>query len=241
MEMFKNMNFFIHTRDLDKYDIIKPSAILEFFQDIAGIHADELGIGYETCKQKNLAWVVLYQRFEIVKIPPSLTNVNVKTWPKPKERLEFQREYLIEDLDGQTLVKGISNWVVIDLVSRNLVRTDKIDFNGEYYNYTNYNQKSKRKLSLDDKLIENYFTYKVQYDDLDHNGHMNNAKYLNIVYNNLGDIKSYVKNLEIAYIKEAKIDDCLKIGMYKVESQYFYIGFLNDEKCFECIIGVEKI
>ena len=63
MEMFKNMNFFIHTRDLDKYDIIKPSAILEFFQDIAGIHADELGIGYETCKQKNLAWVVLYQRF----------------------------------------------------------------------------------------------------------------------------------------------------------------------------------
>ena len=70
---------------------------------------------------------------------------------------------------------------------------------------------------------------------------MNNAKYLNIIYNNLGDIKSYVKNLEIAYIKEAKIDDCLKIGMYKVESQYFYIGFLNDEKCFECIIGVEKI
>ncbi len=128
--MKKSMDFFIQTRDVDQNDRIRAASLIDFFQDIAGLHAEKLGVGYEVLKEKKYAWVILYQRFEIIKMPPYLEYVTITTWPKPKSRLEFEREYLMTSKDGQPLVQGISNWVVIDLESRGLVRTDKINFNG---------------------------------------------------------------------------------------------------------------
>ena len=132
--MKKEMEFFIQTSSVDLNDNIKPACVFDYFQDIAGLHAKEIGVSYETLKESNLAWVVLYETFEIINMPPYLEKVNVMTWPKKKGRLEFEREYFMETLDGVPLIKGISNWVVIDVNSRSLVRTDKIDYSGEYYN-----------------------------------------------------------------------------------------------------------
>ena len=57
--MKTSMDFFIHTRDVNYNDIIKPTALLDMFQDLAGIHASELGVGYDVLKEKNYAWVIL--------------------------------------------------------------------------------------------------------------------------------------------------------------------------------------
>ncbi len=46
---------------VDEFDFaerIKPSAILEYFQDLATVHADEIGIGYHKMKEGNLCWVL---------------------------------------------------------------------------------------------------------------------------------------------------------------------------------------
>ncbi len=241
--MKMEIDIFIQTRDVDYNDIIKPTAILDFCQDLSGLHADVIGTGYETMKEKNYAWVVLYQHFEILKIPPYLKTVHLDTWPKPKGRLECEREFLMLDKDGTPLVKCISNWVVINLTSRSLVRADKIDFNGEYYDFTNYPNKCKRRLNLDPSLIQETTEYKVLYDDLDHNGHMNNAKYMTAIMNfySLYGKKEYVNEAEISYVKEAKYGDTIRIGHYSTEEKEAFIGFINDELCFECLIGVKKI
>ncbi|MDE7213990.1 MAG: hypothetical protein K2N42_05365 [Anaeroplasmataceae bacterium] len=241
--MKKTMDFFIHTKDVDYNDIIRPTAILDMFQDLAGLHAEELGVGYQALKEKNYAWVVLYQRYEMKKLPPYLDTVSLTTWPKPKQRLEFEREYLLKNKNGETLVQGISNWVVIDLNTRGLVRADKIDFNGEYESFTNYLEKCKRKLGLDASKITDRFTYKVMLEDIDHNGHMNNARYLNIIQNHLFEYgsKEYIKDVEIAYVKEAKHKDELQIGHFKLEDKEAFIGYVNNEVCFECLIGVDKL
>ncbi len=237
------MNFFVHTKDVDQNDIIRPSAILDMFQDLAGLHAEELGVGYQHLKEKNYAWVVLYQRFEIKKLPPYLEQVNLITWPKPKNRLEFEREYLLKDRNGFDLVQGISNWVIIDLHTRGLVRSDKIEFQGEYETYTNYKEKCKRKLNLDSTRIEQYFEYEVTLEDIDHNGHMNNARYLNSIQNVFFNIdsKKYIRDVEISYIKEARYKDKIRIGHYSSKDKDAFIGYVKDEVCFECLIGVEEL
>lgn len=240
--MKKTIDFFIHTKDVDYNDVIRPTAILDMFQDAAGLHAKDLGVGYEALQEKNYAWVVLYQRFEIVKMFPYLDIVQLDTWPKPKSRLEFEREYLIKNRAEEVLVKGISNWVVIDLTTRGLVRSDSIDFHGEYVFFTNYLEKCKRKLNLDSNLIQDSYDYVVSLDDIDHNGHMNNARYLNIIQNYLFTFgcKKYIKDVEIAYIKEAKFKDKLRIGHYIVDNKEAFIGFVHDDICFECLIGVDE-
>ena len=176
-------------------------------------------------------------------MPPYLDNIIVKTWPKPKQRLEFEREYLVEDLAGNTLIKGISNWVVIDLNTRSLVRSDRINYEGDYYEFTNYSNKTKRKIGLDYSKCTDFFESVVQFDDLDHNGHMNNTRYLTHIYNHYPfvDKKCYCKSVEIAFIKEAKWNDIINIGHYKLDDKDAYIGKINDELCFECILTMEEI
>ena len=242
--MKKEMKFFVPTSSVDLNDNIKPASVFDYFQDIAGLHAKEIGVSYETLKQNNLAWVVLYESFEIINMPPYLENVIVKTWPKPKGRLEFEREYYMENLDGVPLIKGISNWVAIDLDSRSLVRSDCINYLGDYYDYTNYPNKTKRKIGLDLNKVEDTFSVMVQYEDLDHNGHMNNARYLTHIYNNypFDKKKAFCRHVEIAFIKEAKWKDIIEIGHYILEDgKDAYIGKVNNEICFECILTMEEV
>lgn len=241
--MKKKMDFFIHTKDVDYNDVIRPTVLLDMFQDLAGLHAEELGVGYQDLKEKNMAWVVLYQRYEIKKLPPYLKTVQLVTWPKPKNRLEFEREYLLKNEQGEILVEGISNWVIIDLNTRRLVRSDHTHFNGEYETQTNYPDKCKRKLSLDATKITDTFTYCVTLEDIDHNGHMNNARYLNIIQNHFFEYgsKEYIQDVEIAYVKEAKYRDEISIGHFCLDDKEAFIGFINQDVCFECLIGVDKL
>ncbi len=244
MEVMKlTMDFFIHTKDVNHNDIIRASAILDMFQDIAGIHADKLKVGYEDLKEKNYAWVVLYQKFEIMALPPYLDFISLTTWPKPKQKLEFEREYFIKDKSGKELVKGISNWVVMDLNTRGLVRSRDIAFDGTYESFTNFEEKCKRRLNLDETKIQNHLTYEVELEDIDHNGHMNNSRYLHIIEDRFHTFESrvYIKTVEISYLKEAKYKDKIQIGYYSIDDKLAFIGYIQDERCFECIIGEEQI
>lgn len=242
--MKKEMEFFIQTSAVDVRDKIKPASVFDYFQDIAGLHAKELGVSYETIKKDNLAWVILYETYEVINMPPYLDKVIVKTWPKKKGRLEFEREYFMETLEGKPLIKGISNWVLIDINNRTIVRTDRVDYNGEYYEFTNYNEKTKRKIGLDYSKCSDFFESVVTYDDLDHNGHMNNTRYLTHIYNNYDfeNRKCYCRHVEISFIKEAKWKDTISIGHYVLEDgRDAYIGKISDEVCFECILTMEEI
>lgn len=241
--MKKEYDIFIQTKDVDTLDRIKPASILDFFQDIAGLHAAEIGVGFYELQKINCTWVVLYQTFEILKQPPYLDHAVLETWPKPQGRLEFEREFLMRTKDGEPLIKGISNWVVMDTNTRGIVKPDKIHFNGEYYTMTNYPEKIKRKIGLDASLIEEKVSHIVTYDDLDHNGHMNNAKYLVAIYNYCNEIKNKpeIKKVEISFSHEARIHDEINIGIYSLDAfNYAFIGKVQDRLCFECIVTMEE-
>ena len=41
----------LRTNDFDQFDNLKPSAILDIFQDVAGTHATIIGTGYDQFEQ----------------------------------------------------------------------------------------------------------------------------------------------------------------------------------------------
>ena len=48
---------------------LKPSALLNFLQDLASENAENLGFGYSYITPKNLAWFLLKYRMEFDKYP----------------------------------------------------------------------------------------------------------------------------------------------------------------------------
>ena len=117
---------------------LTAKSILSIFQDVASIHAEEIGVGYEAMVKNNLYWVLSRVKFDIIKMPFINQTVIVETWPHVKGRIDFDRDIRILSEEGEVLIIGTSKWCVIDAVSRMLQRTENVNYVGEYYNEVNY-------------------------------------------------------------------------------------------------------
>ena len=48
----------LRAADFDRWDRMQPASILSLFQDVAGIHANELGIGFAALMANQTIWVL---------------------------------------------------------------------------------------------------------------------------------------------------------------------------------------
>lgn len=197
--------------DYDCYDHLTPHAILDFFQDVAGEHADMIGVGFNKMIKEDLIWVLVRTKYIVKKYPPLYSSVNVTTWPREKGRLDFDREYLIEDENGETLIEGLSKWVVVNVKTRRLAMSRNINYECEILPHSNF-EKEFPKLEDFDESNLTPFIEKTTFSDLDHNGHVNNANYARYILNAIQLTKEQtIKEFEIDHIKELMPNSLIKI------------------------------
>jgi len=216
----------------DINDRLTPKSILNIFQDVASIHAEEIGVGYRAMIEKNLYWVLSRIKFDIIQMPKINQIVIVETWPHVKGRIDFDRDIRILSEEKDVLIIGTSKWCVIDTVNRMLQRTDNIDYVGECCLDVNYEERF-NKIILPDNLKKN-FDYKVNFTDLDHNEHMNNTNYATIVLNAVENKK--INHFEINYINECKQNDKMIVSSVVTENGEFVTGFMEDKIIFNAYV-----
>lgn len=219
----------LRTNDFDHSDTIKPSTLLDIFQDIAGVHAMQFGFGFKETVKKGYYWVLIRNYYEIFGKVEPLTDVRLETWPHKKGKVDFDREYVLYDSNDNVLVRGISKWILIDINTRRVARASSVSF-AEEESEANYYPDV---LKLEIPSLENFekvFTYKVLKGDMDHNGHMNNSKYANIIYEVMDDIN--MKSFMIEYIHEVCKDDIIELYEYKENNIIYYAGLSNGKKIF---------
>lgn len=83
MKRLWQKEYYLRASDFDKFNHIKPSAILDLFQDAAGQHAEEIGVGFQEMIKQSYLWVLTKVKFKIISEPKSYQKVNIKTWPLP--------------------------------------------------------------------------------------------------------------------------------------------------------------
>ena len=233
MNKIYSQEFALRTSDFDCRMQIKPSAVLDLFQEVAGAHANELGIGFDDLLKKQLLWVLVKVKFEIVNPIKMHQSVIVKTWPLPAGRVTLQREYLIEDSEGKTLVRGSSEWVTMHSEKRRIVPSTDIYPLQEF---------------CEDKMFEGKFVKVSDFTvnspsaevvpafcDLDMNGHVNNIKYADYVLNTLNLSDESVKAFQLDFHREVQKNTKLSIFLEKNSEQILAKG-VNDrgEKMFSC-------
>ena len=202
-----NEKFNLRTNDFDIKDKVLMSTILDLFQIVASKHASNLGIGYNDLIKDNKIWVIVRTKVEVYEQPKIESKVTVRTYPLPLGKIDANRCYEIYDETGKLLVRGISKWVNVDVNSRRVIRLNGISYGeGELYQT---NELLDRFIKISD-FIEKDKKIKVKpsYLDLDHNGHINNAKYINFVVNNIKELHhKEIISCQIEYIQELKDED----------------------------------
>ena len=205
---------------------LTAKSILSIFQDVASIHAEQIGVGYESMVKNNLYWVLSRVKFDILKMPNINQTVIIETWPHVKGRIDFDRDIRILSENGEVLIIGTSKWCVIDSVNRTLQRTESVNYIGEYCDDVNYEGRF-NKIIVPSEESKEIFTHTVMFSDLDHNKHMNNTNYATITINGI-DNKLFT-HFEINFINECNVGDTISVNLVKNEEGEFVIG-TKDEK-----------
>ena len=180
MEKLFEKKYDLRTGDFDKFNRIKLSSILDLFQDAAGRHAEEIGIGFEGMKARSYFWVLAKTRFQILSEPALHQEVVVKTWPLEPNKIIYRREYSIESLGGEELIKGSSEWVVVDSSTRRIVSApDLYPFSDGFITKMNFEGRLSK---VEDFVCEGTPHHiSPSFSLLDVNNHVNNTKYADFV------------------------------------------------------------
>ena len=214
------------------------SALLEF-QDIAEIDAVRLGVGSDVFGQNNITWILSQIELHITKMPRLHDKIVLTTWHGEWRKFFFLRFFKAFDLKGNTLIEGLSNWVIIDSIERKMVTPAKYDIE--------FPPASEKKLFVLSKIrlsgveFNNQIKISPVYSDFDMNGHVNNTKYIEWIMNSI-PFEEAVKRepvfLNIIYKKEIVWGDKAVLDWQEEAGKYIVRGSNADtgEVFFECIL-----
>ncbi len=194
--------YFLRASDFDKFGRIKPSSVLDLFQDAAGQHAEELGVGFEAMLERSYLWVLTRVKFKILSNPRSYQKVIVKTWPLEPNRITYRREYSIENEKGDLLIGGSSEWVVIHSEKRRFVSANDLYSFTDGFNTEIMCEEKLGKIP-DFEIANEPYIINSRFSEVDINNHVNNTKYANYVLDAINPQKAdMLKEFQIDYRKE---------------------------------------
>jgi len=200
---------------LDPMKRLSIPAAFGILGDAAGRDASRRGWGYDNLVKRNQAWLLIRARMQINRQPSWGEQIILRTWPKLMEGVVAYRDFQILDIDRNILMAGSTAWTLMDLVSRKPVRLIGKEYeSGELSAYHAITDKPSKIDWPDNMIIVNGM--KANYGQLDMNNHVNNARYIELVMNELPIgmlLDRQLKEVEVNFISEVKYQDEVQVVM----------------------------
>ena len=191
----------------DEAGILRPSMILRYAQDVAGAHCELLQVTQDALDEKGIFWAIIRNQLTVDRLPRVGQTVTLETWPMPTTRTCFPRATVCRDEQGNRLFACHSLWILMDQQTRAMLLPGKsgVDVPGIMLEDTPPAPRSLSPIQEDAGCLRT-----VSAADLDRNGHMNNARYLDWVTEVAPGAKG-LKCATLCYLNEAKLGQNLQI------------------------------
>ena len=211
MEPFYRESFTLKSTDCDCFGRIKPSALLGFLQEVAGEHCKGTPVAWDALAEKNLFFAITRQRLQITRLPMSGETITLETWPGVTSRVAYPRSTVAWDAQGNELFRAISLWVLMDIANRTMVLPGKsgVDLSGSVRG-----GELPVPPSIGPAALQNTTRRQVHFSELDRNGHMNNARYMEWVQDLLPGVfhrEHPLTDFSISYLSEAMEGETVNI------------------------------
>lgn len=195
--------------DLNENNLLKPHGYQKLFVKLGDMHLNNININIDTTMKSNLAWAFISISMEIVKPLEGMVKLRGKTWHSQRRGPFFRREYLFTDEKGETVFKGCSFSVLLDVNKRTVYRKKEIpfDFAGPIEEFT-IEALANRRVDLELVKVEDR---KVKNSYIDYLGHVNNLRYSEFAYDvfsqdQVGNLRN-LKRMEIYFKSELRKGD----------------------------------
>ena len=214
---------------------MKPSAILEIMQEMAGAHAELLDVGRARLLPMNLVWVLTRVEVRMERYPISGETIAVETFPMPNRRVFFPRYFIFRDARGRQIGCAGTLWVVLDIATR------KMGNPAEIAAMMPDNRDLTAPMGMPATVEEisgdaaEAFRQPV-YTDLDVNGHVNNTRYLDWCCNALGieAMRDHaMTTFCVNYNQEILPGQEVRTVLNREGSRFSFSGFEGDVRHFD--------
>jgi acyl-ACP thioesterase len=175
-DLLYRKEFSVHSYELDFVGLARPVSLLNFLQDAAGEHADQLGWSVTELLKKNMTWVLSRYHVCVSRYPGWGERLVVLTWPSGRHGYFALRDFEVSDGKGNTVLVGTTSWMVLDLGRKQPLKVDDI---------------LPTNVLLDRRALPDEFAplpvleapqyelaFRVEMGHLDLNKHVNNAVYV---------------------------------------------------------------
>ena len=199
-------NFDVLYADCNHKDEIKPSALLTYAQEVAGLSADELGFGYDDTIQDGCGFFITSTCCKLYAPIRPKDFVTLSSWPLPPRHVFFQRDYDFT-VGGKRVAAMASRWCLVDLKSGKLLTPEHLKAHAT----TPY--RNEQVMQPDWALPklreegEKVYSMTVRPSHLDHFNHVNNTKYADFFMDCFTQEElegKRVTSFRIAYVKQVK-------------------------------------
>lgn len=204
MEPIYSQNFEITDLHVDCQGRLLPSKILYLMQEVAGIHFSQLSMDYEALAQRGLFWAITRNKVQITRLPMKGEKLLLETWPMPTTRVAYPRSIVAYDAAGNEVFRSITLWVLMDLNKRSMILPGR---SGIEVAGTLRGSELASPLGLPARTLKNRSSRCVRFTDLDRNGHMNNTKYMDWIWDLLPSVfhaKHTLREFTVCYLSEAR-------------------------------------
>ena len=208
--------FMVRYYEVDSGGRLALEHLCNYMQQVAGQHAEKLGVGFGRLHEIGLTWVLARWQVSVDgRLPEANQDVILETWPSAVERLQCRREFILRDAAGEILARGGSWWVVVNTATFRLERVP--DLVMDVY-------AGRAEFALDDfglrlpqvKEGQAAMSAAVRWSDIDVNQHVNNANYLDWVLQSAPGadgkkcLSKGLRRFEVNFKSEARLGDVLE-------------------------------
>ena len=181
-----------------------PDVILLSLQ-VSGMQSINLGVSdKDVLEQYNLVWIITDYDIDVVRLPQFAEEITIETEALTYNRLFCYRRFTIYDEAGQEIIHMVATFVLMDRESRKvhpvvpeIVAPYQSEFSKKLLRGPKYAE-------LEDAISKDYH---VRFYDLDMNGHVNNSKYLDWIFEVMGAgfLTNHIpKKINLKYVKEVR-------------------------------------
>ncbi|MDR1142605.1 MAG: acyl-ACP thioesterase [Spirochaetaceae bacterium] len=220
----------IRFADVDQSDSLTIAATFDLFQEAANTHAELLGVGRDMMQKTGQVWILSRLSVFMERRPRYREQVTIRSWPRGSNKLFAVRDYDIRTA-GQSsvepaVVRGRSAWLIVDLEKHRPLRpqtlVEQLPPNEGMDALPGPNSGNEPPPSLASRFSADAgkdfprpAPRRAAYSDIDYNGHVNNARYIQWIQDLLDpSLFAGAKQirLDINYLSEVRYGET--IGLY---------------------------
>lgn len=236
--MYYEKPFEVYTHLGDRFCRLSLPAIAQLFQEIAELHSNDVGCGYNDLVVNNKVWVLSKVCYRVVaRLPKLYDPIRLRTWSQGSDGLIATRDFQILSPMNEVLIAGTSHWVIMDLTKRRVCRcTEEIKHYQTHPEAALAISPTKIKMPTNLEIVH---AFTVPFSSIDRAQHVNNAEYLRWFENliPLSVMERGVKAVDINYLAETRPDASVTIRCKREGSNFWFQTSTADTITVNCFIA----